>query len=606
MNRTVFIHRASFLSILLAGALAVLPAHSVAQEKDTKCPVSEDPTADVRFSQALVSDGLSSITLSEEAVRRKFDYYYYEALNAKALGKYDAAIDLFRHCHSLDSANAAVLAELGTFYHLLQEKNKALEFFRKAVAQDTANYYYEMMLAGLCKELNLKQEVVDIYRSLSQRHPDKLELRFELANACAENGSLQEAVDILNAVEKQIGISEMITFTKFRFYSMMEQKEKAFDEIRQIIEKNPDDPRYPVLMGDLYMEDNQPEKALPYYEKVKKTDPNFPALIYSMINYYEKTDDKPAAQTELRKAIETPSVEVEDKLQLLARYLAMLQQSGQDMNRATTLFDKLFEQYPNNSQLNMLYGNLLLMQKDAKGAMEQFAIFTRSNPGDPTGYEQMIRVAVQEEDYKTIISVATEALKHLPSQPQFYFYLGGAYYQEKEYHKALHIFEEGLEKAVIENPMVASDFYGQIGDLNYFLEKKEVAFEKYEKALQLNPQNLPVLNNYSYYLSLEGGNLDKAEQMSGITIKAEPMNATYLDTYGWILYEQGSYMMAKIYIEKAIEYGKESPSADVHEHYGDVLFRTGEPEKALEQWKRAKELGSDSKVLDQKIRTGKL
>ncbi|MBP7180035.1 MAG: tetratricopeptide repeat protein, partial [Dysgonomonadaceae bacterium] len=131
-------------------------------------------------------------------------------------------------------------------------------------------------------------------------------------------------------------------------------------------------------------------------------------------------------------------------------------------------------------------------------------------------------------------------------------------------------------------------------------------FESYEKSLKLNPQNLPVLNNYSYYLSLEKRDLDKAEQMSSITVKAEPTNPTYLDTYAWILYEQGAYTMAKIYIENAVKYSENEPSAEILEHYGDILFKTGEPEKALEQWKKAKELGSDSKTLDEKIRTGKL
>src|SRR5690606_926667 len=118
--------------------------------------------------------------------------------------------------------------------------------------------------------------------------------------------------------------------------------------------------------------------------------------------------------------------------------------------------------------------------------------------------------------------------------------------------------------------------------------------------------NLSVLNNYSYYLSLEKRDLDKAEQMSGITIKAEPMNPTFLDTYGWVLYEQGSYVMAKIYIEKAIEYNDEDPSAEVFEHYGDVLYKTGDKEKALQQWKKAKDLGNDSAELAKKIETGAL
>ena len=197
-------------------------------------------------------------------------------------------------------------------------------------------------------------------------------------------------------------------------------------------------------------------------------------------------------------------------------------------------------------------------------------------------------------------------MKYLPQEAQFYFYLGAAYFQQDNHQEALRVFEEGLASAAMRNPVVESEFHGQIGDLNHFLGNKEKAFESYEKALQLHPQNLPVLNNYSYYLSLEKKDLDKAEQMSGITVKAEPANPTYLDTYGWVLYEQGSYTLAKIYIERAIENSKEDISAEVVEHYGDVLFQTGEKEKALDQWKKAKELGGESPTLDKKIKTGKL
>lgn len=539
-----------------------------------------------------------------EEDRRKFDFYFYDALNAKVRGNYDEAFDLFQHCYAMDSTNASVLVELGTFYNVLQEKNKALAFFRKAILYDANNYYYNMMLAGLSKELGLKQEVVDIYTALAERYTDKPELQFELANAYADNGELQKAIDILNKLEKSTGISEAITLNKFRLYSQMNKKEQAFDEIQQIINKNPADPRYLILMGDLYLEDDQPDKALQYYDRAGQIDRNFPALILSMVNYYEIIDNKAASQAELRQAITGSSLDVETKLQLLTRYLGILQQQKQDLKQANQLFETLFEQYPNNTQLNMIYGNVLMLQNDKAGAMEQFEIYTRDNPDDPAGYDQMIRIALPDENMEKIREITTEALKHLPQEPQFYYYLGASHYQQKNYKEALNVFEEGLKHAVISNPLLESDFHGQIGDLNYFLGNKETAFQSYEKALKLHPQNLSVLNNYSYYLSLERKDLDKAEQMSGITIKAEPMNPTFLDTYGWVLYEQGSYVMAKIYIEKAIEYSKENPSADVFEHYGDVLYKTGDQEKAREQWKRAKELESDSDTLDKKIETG--
>lgn len=556
--------------------------------------------------RAMAQQEKQAIQLDEES-RRKFDYYFYGALNAKVLGKYDQAIDLFQHCYALDSTNANVLVELGTFYNVLEEKNKALDFFRRSVTLDPDNYYYNMMLAGLSKELGLKQQVIDIYQHLSQLYPDKLDVRFELANAFAETGELKEAIATLNDLEKNTGINEMIALNKFRLYSMMDQKEQAFGEISQIIEKNPSEPRYLILMGDLYLEDNQYKEALNYYERAKGIDPDDPALILSMVNYYERRNDKQAAQTELQKAVTNSLMDVEVKLQLLTRYLSILQQSQQDMKQVNSLFETLFEQYPNNSQLNMIYGNVLLLQEDKEGATKQFEIYITSNPEDPAGYEQLLRIALPDQNLEKIKEITTEALKHLPEEAQFYFYLGAVYFQQDNHQEALRVFEEGLASATMRNPIVESEFHGQIGDLNHFLGNKEKAFESYEKALQLHPQNLPVLNNYSYYLSLEKKDLDKAEQMSGITVKAEPANPTYLDTYGWVLYEQGSYTLAKIYIERAIENSKEDNlSAEVVEHYGDVLFQTGEKEKALEQWKKAKELGGDSPTLDRKIKNGEL
>jgi len=547
----------------------------------------------------------TDIQVFSDAEKRKFDYYFYEALNSKALGKYDEAIDYFLHCYSIDSTNANVLVELGTFYNALQEKDKALDFYRKAVNYDKTNYYYNMMLAGLSKELELNQEVVDIYEGLLELNPGKPELLFEIANAYADNGELEKAINQLDELEKSMGVSEALAINKFRLYSMLDNKEKAYEEIQQIIDKNPGDIRYLILMGDLYADDNQLDKAKGYYDQAKLIDPDYPALILSFVNYYEKTGSSDAAQTEIQKAITSSSMEVDTKIQLLTRYLSVLQQNKKDVKEANPLFQSLFEQHPNNTQLNLIYGNVLYLQGDKKGAIDQFQIFINGNPDNPAGYEQILRVALPEEDFDKVKEVTTEALKHLPGEPQFYFYLGAVNFQQGNYKEALKVFEVGLDSANFNNPILESDFYGQIGDINYHLENKEVAFDSYEKALKLNPQNLPVLNNYSYYLSLEKRNLDKAEQMSGITVKLEPLNPTYLDTYGWILYEQGSYIMAKIYIEKAIEYGEE-PSAEVYEHYGDVLFMTGEQEKAVEQWKKARELGGDSRALKRKIRRGKL
>ncbi len=400
------------------------------------------------------------LTLNENS-RQKFDHYFYEALNAKAQNKFEEAFDLFRHCHALDSTNANVLVELGAYHNLMGEKSLGLSYLRKAVQYDPKNYYYNVILAGASKEMSLKQEVVDIYAFLLQTYPDKLDLYYELANAYLDNGELEEALKTFENLEKISGITDMTALNKFRIYTMMDKKEAAFDEVLAIVAKNPGNSRYTLLAGDLYLQDNQPEKALEFYQKTAETDSGNPSLILSMVNYYEKTGDKQAALEEMSKAVAGTQLEAETKLQLLARYVALLQQSKQDVKTANPLFQSFVEQHPNNSDVNLLYGEVLLLQNDTTAALNRFSAYAKANPQDPTGYEQMLRLALPDKLDK-IIEITQSALQNIPEAPQFYFYLGSAYYQQQKHREALDVFEAGLKNAKFQNPLVESDFYVQI------------------------------------------------------------------------------------------------------------------------------------------------
>ena len=118
---------------------------------------------------------------------------------------------------------------------------------------------------------------------------------------------------------------------------------------------------------------------------------------------------------------------------------------------------------------------------------------------------------------------------------------------------------------------------GTIGDCYHIMNQKKQCFKAYDRALKLDPYYLPVLNNYAYYLSLEKKKLRKAEEMSRRTIEKEPDNATYLDTYGWILFLRGQALKAKPYFKHAMLYGGKE-SAVILGHYADVLDALGEKE----------------------------
>lgn len=535
--------------------------------------------------------------------QRKFDYFYYEAANLKNAGKYDAAYDLFSYCLSLDTASSPVLYELAMFQLQRNRPEKAVEMLKSAVAHSDDNFTYRMTLAGLYRNLGMYGEASDSYEELVKRYPDKSELNYYLADALTQEGEIGAAIDAYNVLESTMGMNETLSLQKFKLYQTLKQPDKAFEEIEKLANKYPMNARYRLLMGDLHLENEETEKALACYQKAHEIDPDDPRYIVSMANYYDQTGDKEAAEQEIRDALVNEKLDVETKVGILSRYVQRLQQTQQGIENANSLFQTLLDQHPEDTELKLMYGSLLMAQQKEEEAKFQFQLVTEMEPSNEGAWQQLLNISLKEEDIPEVIRICTRCKELFPEAPEYYFYLGIGYYMQEKYQESLDTYYAGLKIIPEGNGVVKSNFYGQIGDLYYQMEKMDEAYKAYDEALKYNENNAPVLNNYSYFLTLDKKDLKKAERMAAQCIKLEPDNATYLDTYAWVFFVQGNYTLAKIYIENALSKDKTN-SAELVDHYGDILYMSGEKDKALEQWKKAKEMGKDTDVLKQKIAKG--
>ena len=547
-----------------------------------------------------VSAPLNQLTPEQQ---RKFDYFYYEAANLKNAGKYDAAFDLFSYCLSLDTASSPVLYELAMFQLQRNRPEKAVEMLKSAVAHSADNFTYRMTLAGLYRNLGMYGEASASYEELVKQYPDKTELNYYLADALTQEGEIGQAIDAYNALESAMGMNESLSLQKFKLYQTLKQPDKAFEEIEKLADKYPMNARYRLLMGDLHLENNEADKALACYQKAHEIDPDDPRYIVSMANYYDQTGNKEAAEQEIRDALVNEKLDVETKVGILSRYIQRLQQTQQDFDKANSLFQTLLDQHPEDTELKLMYGSLLMAQKKEDEAKFQFQLVTEMDPSNDAAWQQLLNMALKREDIPEVIRICTKCKEVFPESPEYYFYLGIGYYMQEKYQESLDTYYAGLKIIPEENGVVKSNFYGQIGDLYYQMKKMDEAYKAYDEALKYNENNAPVLNNYSYFLTLDKKDLKKAERMAAQCIKLEPDNATYLDTYAWVFFVQGNYTLAKIYIENALSKDTTN-SAELVDHYGDILYMSGEKDKALEQWKKAKEMGKDTDVLKQKIAKG--
>ena len=200
--------------------------------------------------------------------------------------------------------------------------------------------------------------------------------------------------------------------------------------------------------------------------------------------------------------------------------------------------------------------------------------------------------------------VTEEALELYPNQPLVYFFNGMAKNQLKDYNGAIEILTIG-EQLVVDNPLMKAQMNATLGDAYNNLKEYALSDSSFEKSLRFDPENSYVLNNYSYYLSVRDENLEKAKDMSAKSIELEPTNSAFLDTYAWILYRLKDYKEAKVWIEKSIENGGNESSV-ILEHYGDILFKLGEVDKAVIFWGKAEALGSDSELIGKKIADRKI
>ena len=549
-------------------------------------------------------DSLSRANELSAADQRKFDYFFYEGLNLKTAGKFDAAFDAFNHCLAIDSTASPVLYELSSFYIQLNRPEKAVDMLKRAVANSADNFTYRMALATISRNLGMYGEAAEEYEKLVKSYPGKPELNYYLAEALTQEGEIGKAIDAYNALESSIGMNEALSMQKYKLYNSLEQSDAAFKEIENLAAKYPMEARYQIILGDLHLEKNDTIKARAYYQKAHEIDPSNPYYIVSMANYYEATGNKEAAETQIRNALVNEKLDVDTKVGILSRYILKLQQTQKDTDSSNALFQTLLEQHPEDTELKQMYGSLLLSQGKTDEARFQFQLITEMEPENAAAWQQLLNMALKAEDIDEVVRICTKCQELFPDAPEYYFYLGIAYYQQEKYQEALNTYYAGIDIIPAENARLKSDFYGQIGDIYYQMKQMDQTYKSYDEALKYNENNIVVLNNYAYFLSLDKKDLKKAERMSAQCIKLEPDNATYLDTYAWIFFVQGSYTLAKIYIESALEKDK-TKSPELVDHYGDILYMTGEKDKAVEQWKKAREMGKESEVLDRKIIEGK-
>ena len=541
----------------------------------------------------------SSLTPEQQ---RKYDYFFLEAMRLKEKKDYASAFGLLQHCLDIHPNAASALYEVSQYYMFLRQVPQGQEALEKAVANAPDNYWYSQGLASLYQQQNELDKAVTLLEQMVVRFPAKQDPLFNLLDLYGRQEKYDEVISTLNRLEKRMGKNEQLSMKKFRIYLQMKDDKKAFQEIESLVQEYPMDMRYKVILGDVYLQNGKKQEAYDVYQKVLAAEPDNPMAIFSMASYYKQTGQEELYQQQLDTLLLNKKVTPDTKVGVMRQMIVENEQADKDSTQIIALFDRIMKQEQDDPQIPMLYAQYLLsknMEAESVPVLEQVVDL---DPTNNAARMMLIGAAVKKEDYKQIIKVCEPGIEATPDALEFYYYLAVAYNQAEKPDSVISICKRALEHTTADSKKeIVSDFYSILGDMYHTQKQMKEAYAAYDSALVYNPSNIGALNNYAYYLSVERRDLDKAEEMSYKTVKAEPNNATYLDTYAWILFEKGNYAEARIYIDNAMKSEGGDKSDVIVEHCGDIYYMTGDVDGALTYWKKALEMGSESKTLKQKI-----
>ena len=539
---------------------------------------------------------------------RRYQYFFIEAMRQQSMGNYASAYELLTHAKDIDGNKPEVYYYLAMYLAQMEKDSLALTSLEKAVSLAPKNETYQERLAQFYIGNGKFDKATEAYTRLCDEHSYRTDAMKILLQLYQQEKNYTKMLDVINRIEQVDGESEDLTLSKVRVYELMNKPKDAHKALKELADNHPYDINYQIMLGNWLLQNNKADEAYSIFTKALKEEANNPYAQSSLYDYYKQHGDSAKAADMMEKILVSTEQSIENKLQFVREAIKENEQHGGDSIKMLSLFNRMIAASPEETDIRELEVAYMKMKKFPTAAIDSTLLSLLSiAPDNASARFQLLQNKWSSDDWDSIIALSEPGTQYNPEEMVFYYFTGLAYYQKGEDDKALTFFQKGVAEINDKSSSdIVSDFYCIMGDILFKKGKATEAFAAYDSCLQWKPDNISCLNNYAYYLSLNNLNLKKAEEMSVKTIQAEPTSATYLDTYAWILFLEGRYEEAKMYIDQAISNDStDESSADVYEHAGDIHAMAGDIDKAVEYWKQAQKRGSESKILARKIKQRK-
>ena len=529
----------------------------------------------------------------------KYEYVLTEALRQKYVGKISDAIVLLEKCIEIDPQRSVPYFELSQIYSVTGRNNEAIRFARKAADIERNNYWYQVSCGSVYLQCQKKDSAIVYIENAIKIKPGDVRANILLAGLYEETGQTQKADSVFLILQK----AGMITDDLFMVMisGLIEQKNfnEAANRTKKAIEANPSEVKYKAILAEIYSESGNTERCDSIYSDIINKDPdNVESQSYVLTNELKNRKYEEASEF-IKNIFKSENIEKERKIQIAEEILEDSLYSKAYWSDVTENFKILEEKYSDDEQIMSLRPLLYEeIDKDDEAINRYKEILKKFSPGFYFK-EHLINLLLEEKRYEELFTVAGEYSKQNNMSITAKVYYGLAAMELAKYE----IAETELKKALIlagnQNTMIVQ-IYSMLGELKYRANDFGASFEYLKKALEINPDDVTVLNNYAYYLAERNTELKKALIMAKKVMNIEGSNPTYVDTYAWILYKMGKAREAKENLEKFISLDNDT-DAELLEHMGFILRAIGKCDEAVLYWRKSLETDKKKTYLNDEI-----
>lgn len=533
-------------------------------------------------------------------LQQRADSLFFAAERSKILGDYRTAITQFSDYLRLIKTNPTAYYELSRLFIEVRNPGYALGFAKRAANMDTTNKWFQITLADAFGIAGQFDSAAAVYGKLSVQYPDNDEYLYNKGMFLTKAEQPEAALAVFNQLEKKVGLVEELAIQKERLLLKLDRVDDAAEEIHKLVNQYPGDVKYYLLLADIYNANDRNEEAIALYKSSLQLDPANPRALIALANYAKKNGNHAQYWNYLTRAFANPDYSIDEKVSYVYPYLQMQGTDTTKLQEGLQLAQLVIEAHPEEAKAYALQADMYSQANMLDSALYDYKKAVSLDSTRYSVWYQLMWIYSRKDDAANLLKVSNVVAQRFPKEFMGHYFQGVANFLLQNYPATIEALNEALINGNVDKSMKA-DVYSLLGDAYHATGQHEDSDSSYDRSLLLKPNDATVLNNYSYYLSLRGEQLQKAESMSRHSLELEPTSINYMDTYAWVMFRMGRYELAKQWMERALQSPQAKDNPGMLEHYGDILFNLHDVDKALDYWRLAKEKGANSVGLARKI-----